>query len=93
MSLDALVNLDTDLAAQVCATDDTVDEMHRAMYTKVKTCISENPDDTDCLLYYLSVSRNLERIADHATNIAQDVMYMIKGEIVRHTMGTNSPKM
>lgn len=66
--------------------------MHNQMYATVKSRIMAHPDDMDCLLYHMSISRNLERIADHATYIAQDVMYMIKGEIVRHMLGTNSPE-
>ena len=48
------------------------------------------PGQMELLLQLLSVSRYLERIADHATNIAEDVIYMLKGDIVRHTMGSNS---
>jgi phosphate transport system protein len=83
-SLDALVNLDLQLAQEVRSMDDTVDEMNKKMYSRVKECIAEKPDDIDFPLYYLTISRRLERIADHATNIAEDVIYLICGEIVRH---------
>lgn len=84
-SLDALVNLDAGLARQVCASDDEVDAMYRDLIGLVKNEIRQNPDQFDVLLTLLMVSRQLERIADHATNIAEDVIYMIDGHIVRHS--------
>jgi len=84
-SLDALVNNDTDAAGEVCAADDEVDAINRAMYEQVKAAIREHPEHLDALIHLLSVSRHLERIADHATNIAEDVIYLVKGRIVRHT--------
>ena len=83
-SLDALVSLDADLAQQVCATDDEVDAMNRDMYLQVQRGIREHPEHAPTLIHLLSTSRHLERIADHATNIAEDVIYMVRGEIVRH---------
>ena len=83
-SLDSLVNLDSQLAWEVCASDDEVDEMNREMFVQVQEGIRKNPTRLKCLIHLLSASRHLERIADHATNIAQDVIYMIEGEIVRH---------
>lgn len=83
-SLDALVDRDLDLARRVCSADDDVDDMNREMYTHIQAAIRENPDHIEVLIHLLSVSRHLERIADLATNIAEDVIYMIEGEIVRH---------
>lgn len=83
-SLDALVNDDTTLARKVLAADDEVDAINRHMYDQVKDGIRRHPENLDCLIHLLSVSRHLERIADHATNIAEDVIYMAEGEIVRH---------
>jgi phosphate transport system protein len=83
-SLDALVNLDSGLARKVMAADDAIDELHRQMYAQVQEGIIREPDHMDCLINLLAVSRQLERIADHATNIAEDVIYMVEGEIVRH---------
>lgn len=83
-SLDSLVKLDTSLARQVCATDDEVDAINREMYDLVEDAIKANPEHIDALIPYLSVSRYLERIADHATNIAEDVIYMVEGVIARH---------
>jgi len=82
--LDALVNMSSELASEVCADDDEVDAMNRQMYLKIQEAIQEFPDQVPSLIHLLSVSRHLERIADHATNIAEDVIYMIEGQIVRH---------
>lgn len=84
-SLDALVNNDLRLAAQVCRMDDEVDNCHKNTYQLVKEEIRKHPERLDCLMHYLSISRHLERIADLATNLAEDVIYMIEGDIVRHT--------
>jgi phosphate transport system protein len=54
------------------------------MYLIVQDAIHAHPDQTGSLIHMLSASRHLERIADHATNIAEDVIYMIEGVIVRH---------
>jgi phosphate transport system protein len=83
-SLDALVTMDVSRAYEVWRKDDEVDEINREMYKRVLEAIRTNTQDTDCLIQLLSVSRYLERIADHTTNIAQDVIYLIRGDIVRH---------
>jgi phosphate transport system protein len=83
-SLDALVNLSSGLAHEVCAADDAVDAMNRQMYIKIQDAIRSNPQQMESLIHLLSVSRHLERIADHATNIAEDVVYMVEGRIARH---------
>jgi len=84
-SLDALVNMDASLARDVCASDDEVDDIHRQMYSQIEESIRRDPDRAEALIDLLGVSHNLERIADLATNIAEDVIYMIHGEIIRHT--------
>jgi phosphate transport system protein len=83
-SLDALVNFSVDLAHEVCAADDVVDAINREMYLKIQEAMASHPDQIGPLIHLLSVSRHLERIADCATNIAEDVIYMIDGQIVRH---------
>ena len=83
-SLDALVNINPSQAYAVCKADDEVDDINRAMYEQVKNGLRRNPGDIECLIHMLGVSRTLERVADHATNIAEDVIYMATGEIVRH---------
>lgn len=83
-SLDALVNLDIDIALKVCTLDDEVDEIQSKAYRQIKQAIKENPEEITYLLNLYLISRHLERIADHATNIAEEVIYLIEGEIVRH---------
>ncbi len=85
-SLDALIELRADLAHEVCATDDHIDQINRETYTIVTQAIQENPEHLEMLLNYISISRYLERIADHATNIAEDVIGLLEGEIVRHRL-------
>jgi len=84
MSLDALVNMDDDLAFKVLLLDDEVDDIKEKAYNLIKRVISKNPDNVSYLINLLLISRHLERLADHATNIAEEVIYMIEGEIVRH---------
>jgi len=89
-SLDSLVNMDSALAREVCAADDEVDIMNRYMFKKVVKVIPGQPNEVDGLLQYMLVARHLERIADHATNIAEDVIYMVEGNIVRHKLKEES---
>jgi len=83
-SLTSLIESNGELALSVMKEDDVIDEMNRDAYQKIKSKIAETPTNIDALIYYLGVARQLERIADHTTNIAEDVIYMISGEIVRH---------
>lgn len=83
-SLEALVNMDSKMAYEVCAADDEVDDMNRQMFQIVQDTIRTHPQWMGSLIHLLSASRQLERVADHATNIAEDVIYMIEGRIVRH---------
>jgi phosphate transport system protein len=83
-SLDALVNRDLNLALQVCAADDDVDVIKTAIQNQFAEEIRKDRNDVDSLISFYLVSRHLERIADHATNIAEDIIYMITGEIHRH---------
>jgi len=84
MSLDALVNLDVDLAFKVVTMDDEVDRIQRDAYDRIKSAMKENTDKIGYMINLLLISRHLERLADHATNIAEEVIYMIEGEIIRH---------
>jgi phosphate transport system protein len=85
MSLDALVNLDVDLALKVITLDDEVDAMKTQAYDRIKEAIKKTPDRVGYLINLLLISRHIERLADHATNIAEEVVYLIEGEIVRHS--------
>ena len=83
-SLDAFVKMDEDLAHEVMVIEEGMDILHREMYGKIEAVIRANPAQIQTYISLLNVSRNLERIADHATNIAEDVIYLIEGKIVRH---------
>jgi phosphate transport system protein len=83
-SFDAMINLDSILARNICGADNEVDAINREMYDLVKEAIRRDPQHLDALIALISISRYLERIADHATNIAEDVVYMTEGIIVRH---------
>ncbi len=86
-SLDSLVNLDVHLAQKVCEDDETVDNYHKQTYELVAEKVKAEPDNIKFFLKMLGISRYLERIADHSTNIAEDVMYMVEGKISRHGGG------
>lgn len=83
-ALDAFVNRDGEMARSVLASDDAVDNMRTASYHELMSFMEKNPQQIPQALYLLSVVRNLERIADHATNIAEDVLFLVKGIDVRH---------
>jgi phosphate transport system protein len=85
-AIDALVNADLKLAQQVLELDEEVDTVHGMNYKLFKEYIRENSKTIDTVLSYLTVSRHLERVADLATNIAEDVIYLNEGTIVRHTI-------
>lgn len=84
MSLDAFVNLDVDLAYKVITLDDEVDQIKKDAYDKIKQAIKDLPERVGYYINMLLISRHLERLADHATNIAEEVIYLVEGEIFRH---------
>lgn len=83
-SLDSLVKKDPALARTVLSLDDTIDEMNRGMYHILQDVMCSDPESTQRAMHLLSTSRHLERIADLATNIAEDVVFMVEGELIRH---------
>ena len=83
-ALDSLVRLDRDAARAVCRQDDEVDELNRQIIDELIRMMREDPDTVTPALHCFSASRHVERIADHATNIAEDVIYLVAGEIARH---------
>lgn len=83
-SLDAFVKLDVSVAREVCLRDDEVDALNREVIDEMRHMMRSTPDLVDAALYLFSASRHVERIADHATNIAEDVIYLVDGEIARH---------
>lgn len=85
-AIEALINADLELAQDVLELDDEVDTLHGRNYGLFKDYIRKAPETIDTVLSYLTVSRHLERVADLATNIAEDVIYLNEGTIVRHTI-------
>ncbi|MFQ5665442.1 MAG: phosphate signaling complex protein PhoU [Candidatus Binatia bacterium] len=83
-SLDAFVHEDTELALKVCAEDDTIDAFTNQLFRELLSYMAENPRTVTRATRLLFVSKYLERIADHATNIAEMVVFMVKGKSIRH---------
>jgi phosphate transport system protein len=89
-SLDAFVNLSTRDAQVVMRMDDEVDRLNADLIQAIIAAMKRAPDSIDAGLSMFSAVRHLERIADHATNIAEDVIYLVEGEIVRHRPTNNN---
>jgi phosphate transport system protein len=87
-SLDALTQGDVALARAVIAGDRKVDRHRRAVVEELKQAIRDDPDRLDSWLRLINTARNLERVADHATNIAEAVVYLKEGDIIRHDAST-----
>jgi len=83
-SLDAFVREDTELALKVCAEDDSIDSLNNQLFRELLSYMAENPSTVTRAARLLFVSKYLERIADHATNIAEMVVFMVKGTSIRH---------
>lgn len=83
-ALDAFVDLNSRAAREVCARDDDVDDLNRQVIDELCDKMRWQPDLVEPGLHMFSVSRHIERIADCATNIAEDVIYLVEGEIARH---------
>ncbi len=83
-SLDSVVNMDARLAEDVRSMDDHVDSLNREIRSQILANITREPENSDGFIEILSIPRYLERIADHAVNIAEDVIYTTQGKIVRH---------
>lgn len=84
-ALDAFVRGDVELARQVLVRDDEVDQMKRALLQELKGTLKNNPELSEEALALILIGRNLERLGDHATNIAEDVIFVTSGEDVRHS--------
>ena len=78
-SLDSFIKLDTQLAREVLVSDDEVDAMNREVYQRIEQAALVYPQNLNCLIQLLSASKYLERAADHTTNIAEDVIYLVEG--------------
>jgi phosphate transport system protein len=90
-SVDAFMRDDTDLAAGVIERDDEVDVLNYQIYRELLSYMVEDPGMISRATRILFVSKNLERVADHATNIAEMVVYMVKGRTIRHTEKKRQP--
>ena len=88
-SLDSFVRRDSRLALDVCQRDDTVDGLYKQLFRELLTFMIEDPKTVTRSLHLLLIARNFERIADHATNVAEDVIYYVEGRDIRHTVATS----
>ncbi len=84
-ALDSLINLDIELAKKVIASDDEANDQKKEIRDVALKAIEENPNNAKGIILLLGVARSLERISDLTTNIAEDVIYLVNGEIVRHS--------
>jgi phosphate transport system protein len=85
-SLDAFVARDTELARQVCGEDGAVDELNHQIFRELLTFMMGDPKTISRAIRLILIARFLERVADHATNIAEMVIYMVESKMVRHTL-------
>ena len=83
-SIDAYVEMDAAKARDVCLRDDGVDDLNVELLNQLREDMSANPSLIDPGMHMFSCIRHIERVADHATNIAEDIVYLIEGEIIRH---------
>lgn len=88
-SIDAYVDLDANLARNVCAADDEVDDLNVTLLEKLRMDITQDVSIAEPGLHLFSAIRQIERVADHATNIAEDVVYLVEGTIIRHGGGAS----
>ena len=84
-SLDAFVNRDARLARKVCSDDDFVDDLTEQLFRELLSFMIENPQTISRAIRLTFVAKYIERIADHATNVAELVVYLVEGKIIRHT--------
>jgi phosphate transport system protein len=88
--LDAFVRSDAALARKVCADDDFIDNLTHQLFRELLSFMIENPATITRAIRLTFIGKSLERIADHATNIAELVIYMVEGKIIRHTVLTDN---
>jgi phosphate transport system protein len=86
-ALKSFIEGDTELAKHVLEADDEIDRMNHEAFAELSRCMQTKPDSAVQALDALSIARNLERVADHATNIAEDVIFWVRGADVRHGAG------
>ena len=83
-SIDAFVNRDTELARSVYQRDSTVDAMNDQIFRELLTYMMQDPANITRAVHLILITRHLERIADHSTNIAEEVVYIVKAKVVKH---------
>jgi phosphate transport system protein len=83
-AIDAFVNRNDKLAKSVCKRDDEVDDLNDQIFRELLTYMMQDPKTIEKAVELILVGRHLERIADHATNISEDVIYMVKGKTIKH---------
>jgi len=90
-SIDAFVRRDADAGRAVCRQDDQVDALHRSMFRILITHMAEDPHTIGAAMELFLVSRNLERVADLATNVAEDVVFLVEGKSIKHGAEMRTP--
>jgi phosphate transport system protein len=91
-ALQSFIEGDTELAKRVLEADDEVDRLNKEAFANLSACMQSKPDSAVQALDVLSIARNLERVADHATNIAEDVIFWVRGADVRHGAGQTASR-
>jgi phosphate transport system protein len=90
-ALEAFVSGNADIAQKILETDDDVDRMNQEIFLAMETVVKQTPELHRQALDTIIIARNLERVADHATNIAEDVIFWVRGADVRHGVGVRGP--
>ncbi len=88
-ALQAFIDADPAVAERVLMMDDEVDELNRAIFHTLTRCIQDRPEHSQQALDVIIIARNLERVGDHATNIAEDVIFWVRGADVRHHLAAS----
>lgn len=91
-SITAYLKLDNQSARVICGEDDTVDALNREIIGELMDLMKTEPSLIESAMQLFSISRSIERVADHATNIAEDIIYLVEGDIVRHQSELFTPQ-
>jgi phosphate transport system protein len=83
-SLNGLIEIDVDKAFEVCEIDDEVDAMYAVIQAQINKYLTEHPEWTEQLMHYVRIADCVERIADHAGNIAEELIYIVEGTVIKH---------
>ncbi|MCL6495404.1 MAG: phosphate signaling complex protein PhoU [Ignavibacterium sp.] len=83
-AIDAYINGNAELAKKVIMSDDQVDKLNAENHSILKAIMKESPDNIEAAVAFLVISRELERVADHSTNIAEDVFFIVEAQIIKH---------